>query len=116
MAVERFALEWISAWNSHDIEMIMQHYADQIDFTSPVIQQVGYSKDGKIYDKTALKAYFRLALQKYPDLHFELVQVLSGVGTVVLYYKSIQGKYTAEYMEWDQEDRICVVKAHYSKG
>lgn len=81
---------------------IMQHYVDQMDFTSPVIQQVGYSNEGKIYDKAALKAYFRLALQKYPDLHFELLQVLPGVGSVVLYYKSIQGKYSAGYMEWDQ--------------
>ena len=37
---ERFAAEWIAAWNSHDLETILSHYADDIVFRSPRIAVV----------------------------------------------------------------------------
>ncbi|CAF3935133.1 unnamed protein product, partial [Adineta steineri] len=30
-----FTNEWINSWNCHDIDKIMIHYDDSIDFTSP---------------------------------------------------------------------------------
>ena len=36
----KFAHEWLDAWNKHDVDLIMKHYADSIEFCSPVVQKV----------------------------------------------------------------------------
>ena len=36
----RFAREWVAAWNSHDLERILSHYADDAELTSPLVQKI----------------------------------------------------------------------------
>jgi ketosteroid isomerase-like protein len=31
----RVAGEWFDAWNRHDLEAVLGHYADDVEFTSP---------------------------------------------------------------------------------
>lgn len=112
-AMDNFAQEWIAAWNSHDLDRIMEHYSEQIDFRSPVIRQIGFNEEGIITDKAKLRKYFEKGLQAYPDLRFELEKVLEGLDSVVLYYQSINNKHTAEYMELDASGKVKAVRAHY---
>ena len=28
---ERFAKEWVAAWNSHDLERVLEHYEDDFE-------------------------------------------------------------------------------------
>ena len=56
-----FAQEWLMAWNSHDLNKIMEHYSEKIDFVSPIIQQMGINAEGKISNKSDLKDYFSKA-------------------------------------------------------
>ena len=37
---EQFAADWIAAWNSHDLDRIMTHYADDVELISPVAEQL----------------------------------------------------------------------------
>jgi ketosteroid isomerase-like protein len=110
-----FAQEWINAWNSHDITAIMSHYADDIDFCSPLVAKLGFDPSGRINNKTTLQAYFTTGLSRFPDLHFDLHQVLSGVSSVVLYYTSIGGKKSAEFMQFNESGKVDKVLAHYSE-
>ena len=32
-----FANDWIAAWNAHDLDRIVGHYAQKIEFVSPLI-------------------------------------------------------------------------------
>ena len=107
------ARHWVDAWNQHNIDAIMQHYSEDIDFRSPIIQKMGVNAAGKINSKGELKAYFRNALAKYPELHFELYHILTGVNSIVLFYKSVNDSLSAEYMELDVHGKICKVSAHY---
>ena len=111
-----FAREWLAAWNARSLPSIMQHYADTIEFTSPFIVSVTGDPSGIIRDKAVLESYFDKALQKYPDLRFELQDVLSGMGSVVIYYRSVNGLHAAEVMELDEQDKIIRVQAHYGDG
>lgn len=52
-------------------------------------------------------------LEAYPNLHFELYQVLLGVKSVTLYYKTANDMVAAEVMELNSEGRIVKVIAHY---
>ena len=35
------AHHWVEAWNDHDLERILAHYADDVVFSSPFIQKIG---------------------------------------------------------------------------
>ncbi|WP_318345536.1 nuclear transport factor 2 family protein [Flagellimonas baculiformis] len=110
-----FTQKWLKAWNGHNLDEIMEHYSEDIDFVSPIIQKMGIDPGGRISDKGKLRAYFSEALQKYPDLHFEFYHELTGVGSVVLYYRSVNGSLSAEYMELDGNGKVCKVRAHYTQ-
>ena len=32
---------WVAAWNAHDLDLIMMHYDDAVELTSPVAAQMG---------------------------------------------------------------------------
>ncbi|UYQ93238.1 nuclear transport factor 2 family protein [Chitinophaga horti] len=113
MTAAQFAKEWLAAWNSHDLDAIMHHYAESIIFYSPFIRRVNNDPSGCISDKAVLRAYFERALKGYPDLHFELFQVLEGVGSVVLYYKSVNNNLAAELMVLNEKGKVTEVRAHY---
>ena len=111
---QSFGLEWIAAWNSRDLPRIMSHYSEHIHFQSPYIIRLGMNEQGIIDDKPTLEAYFKKALDVYQDLHFELHEVLTGAGSLVLFYTSVNGRKAAEFMQLDESGKINLVKAHYN--
>lgn len=110
----KIAQEWVTAWNNHDMAAIMGHYADDIEFVSPFIVAINNDDRGMIKGKAALHNYFVKALEKYPELHFDLYHVLVSINSIVVYYQSVAGKLAAEYMELDTHHKIISVKAHYT--
>jgi hypothetical protein len=111
-----FTKEWIDGWNSHDIDKIMIHYDESIDFTSPFIVELNNDPNGRISNKKDLKDYFSRALNKYPDLHFQLLNTLLSVNSLIIYYQSINNMIAAEYFEFNDHGKIIRVKAHYSNN
>jgi hypothetical protein len=85
------ANHWVAAWNIHDLDLIMSHYDDAVELTSPVAAQLLGAPDGKVVGKANLRAYFQRGLQAYPELHFHLQDVLWGINSVVLYYRQSKG-------------------------
>ena len=105
---------WVAAWNAHDLEAIMAHYDDAIELTSPLATQLLGTPDGKVVGKASLRAYFQRGLEAYPDLHFQLVDVLCGVNSALLYYTNQKGTRTAEFMELSATGKVARVVANYS--
>ncbi len=108
---ERFAQEWIAAWNSHDLERILSLYADGIRLTSPIAARLTGSAE--IRGKAALRRYFAQGLACYPDLHFRLLGVFPGCRSLVLHYANQAGTLAAEYMVLDRRLRVVRMVAHY---
>jgi len=108
------ANHWISAWNAHDLDLIMSHYEDAVELTSPVAAQLSGTPDGRVAGKSALRAYFQRGLEAYPELRFHLEDVLWGVNSVVLYYLNQKGTRTAEFMELSANAKVARVVANYS--
>lgn len=113
--MSNFASEWLQAWNSHDLDQIMEHYSEDIVFYSPFIKKVNDEITGCITGKSALREYFKSALSVYTDLHFELYHVLEGVDSHVLYYKSVGNRLAAEMMVLNDDGKIIEVRAHYKE-
>jgi ketosteroid isomerase-like protein len=108
------ANHWVAAWNAHDLDSIMTHYEDAIELTSPVAAQLLGTFDGKVVGKADVKAYFQRGLEAYPELRFQLEDVLWGVNSVVLYYTNQKGTRTGEFMELSAIGKVTRVIAHYN--
>jgi ketosteroid isomerase-like protein len=111
----QFAEEWIEAWNAHDLDAILAHYAEDVEFFSPVVVQLTGIPTGRLNGKEAVRSYFGKGLETHPGLHFELLDVLVGMGSVVLSYRSIGGRLAAEVMELDDERHAVRVLCHYTE-
>jgi predicted ester cyclase len=108
------ANHWIAAWNAHDLDLIMTHYEETIELTSPVAARLLATSDGKVVGKANLRAYFLRGLEAYPELRFYLEDVLWGVNSVVLYYRNQKDTRTAEFMELSATGKVARVVANYS--
>ena len=53
-----FAKNWIGAWNSHHIDAILSHYADDVEFTSPFVVRLLNQLDGTLHGLVELRSYF----------------------------------------------------------
>ena len=110
---EQFAADWIDAWNAHDLDRVMSHYADDFEMSSPVIIEVASVPSGTLRGKAAVGAYWEKALELVPDLHFELISVLVGVTSITLYYKGARGRLVAEVFHFGAEQKVSKAFAHY---
>lgn len=109
-----FASDWIRAWNSHDVDAIMSHYATEVALTSPAAAQLLGDPSGTVRGQEALRNYFQRGLQAYPNLTFRLLDVMRGLNSVVLYYVNQKGTKTGEFMELDSNQKVVRVVANYT--
>ena len=110
---DELAGHWIQAWNEHDLERILAHYADDVVFSSPFIRKVGMSSSGTVSGKEALLTYFTAALARYPTLTFQLRAVFRGIDSVTLLYESVNGLLAAETMILNERHEVSRVLAQY---
>jgi hypothetical protein len=110
---EAFAKEWIEAWNSHNLDRIMSHYSEGLEFSSPFIITVAGEPSGRLKGRAAVRAYWSKAFARQPDLHFRLVTVFSGVASAVIYYQRHDGSYAAEHFEFEPGGKVVKSSAHY---
>jgi len=110
---QQFANEWITAWNNGDMEAIMSHYADEVIFSSPLILKSRTNDKGTIHGKAALKTYFKHALSKNPDLHFDLKHIMVGIKSITLLYTRKQVMPACETMILNEDGLIVEGLSHY---
>ena len=110
----QLARDWLEAWNRHDLEAILSHYADAIEFTSPFVVELMDKPDGKLQGRAAVRYYVARVLATHPDLKFELLQVLPGVRSLTLVYRSVNQSLAAEVMTLDAANQITCLLAHYT--
>jgi hypothetical protein len=109
----KFAEEWIAAWNGHDLERVLSHYTEDFEMSSPFIAAFAGEPSGTLKGKARVGAYWKNALERLPDLQFELLQVFTGVTTVTIYYRAVMGKLATEVFFLDDEGKARKALAHY---
>lgn len=68
--IERFAYEWIEAWNAGDLERLLAHYRDDTIFDSPRAKKL--TGAARIVGKDALRAYWGAAIDRASTRRFVL--------------------------------------------
>ncbi len=109
---EKFAIGWIEAWNSHDMERVMSYYDESLKFSSPKMAMFIPGSSGRLNSKGEVRSYWVKALAARPDLHFELVAVLKGVESVVIHYRGLGGELCAEFFLFGENGLVVESHAH----
>jgi hypothetical protein len=99
--VRDFVGTWLEAWNGHDVEAVLAHFAEDATFTSPVAARILEGSDGVVHGKAALRNYWREGLRRIPDLRFDLVGIYVGVDTIVINYRNQSGGLVNEVLRFD---------------
>lgn len=61
---DQLAQEWLESWNSHDLDRIMGHYNEQIEFVSPFVVKLLNDRTGTVNGKASLRDYFSKRLSQ----------------------------------------------------
>jgi hypothetical protein len=111
-----YAQQWVRAWNAHDVEAVLDHFRDDVLFTSPVAARVVPESGGVVRGKEALRDYWTAALKAYPDLHFELVGVYRGESTLVINYRNHRRELVNEVLTLDGDGLVREGHGTYLDG
>jgi len=110
---EKFAEEWIRAWNSHDLERIFAHYTDDFEMSSPLIVERMGEPSGALRGKASIRPYWSRGLAATPPLRFELEEVLLGVSSIVILYRNAAKRRVAEALFFNEKLQVTRAAAHY---
>ncbi|GAB2824204.1 nuclear transport factor 2 family protein [Actinocorallia aurea] len=104
-AAKRFAAEWEAAWNSHDLDRVLAHYAPEVEFRSQLAARLIEGSDGVIRGIDQLRAYWTEGLRRNPALHFKVTDVQLGLDTIVIAFHHETGQHATEILTF-HHDRI----------
>ena len=113
--IQQLARDWLEAWNRHDLDTILAHYAEDVEFTSPFVAKLTGEPGGTLRGKVSLRGFFAKGLAAYPDLRFKMIQVLVGVNSLTLLYRSVNQFVAAEVMTLNTANQISRVEVHYTQ-
>ena len=104
-----FGQSWGEAWNRRDVEAVLEHFAQDAVFTSPVAKRIGFAPDGVVRGKDDLRRYWTAAMEGNPDLCFTLTAVFQGVETIAIAFRNQEGVDRVEILKFQNG---LVVEGH----
>lgn len=96
----RFSKQSVDAWNSNDLEAVLEHFHDEVVFTAPMAAQLQPEAAGVVRGKPALRRYWTQALQQIPDLRFVINSIYHGIDTIVIAYRNKDNKLVSEVLRF----------------
>ena len=96
-----FSELWVGAWNAHDVESVLDHFDENVVFTSPVAAKLLPETAGVIRGKSALRDYWTQALQHIANLRFVVEGVYEGIDTIVINYRNQDGGLVSEVLRFN---------------
>ena len=113
---ESFAEEWISSWNSHDINKILSHYSEDFIIESRIAFKLVPGSNGKVVGKKAVKEYWIAGLNQNKNFEFKMLEVLIGINGLSIYYlNTATGLRAVEMMLFNQEGKVQKAFVHHSE-
>lgn len=109
-----FAMEWLAAWNAHDLERILELYEPEFELSSPVLAKRVPQSLGHLRGKAAARSYWSAAFAPGVNLRFEHIATHVGVGSLVIHYRGLRGNLCAEFFEFGPSGKVSRSHAHES--
>src|SRR5262249_56788595 len=88
MTHARLVQDWLEGWNTRNLDLLMSHYGDDAVFASPSVLVRQPGSDGRVNGKNAIRELYRRAIESFPNLRFEVEDVIERpYGVIVIYRK-----------------------------
>ena len=114
--VEAFANRWAEAWNRRAVEAVLEHFHEDVVFTSPTALAVVGSP--VVRGKAALREYWAAALARVGSLLFTVDHVLWDSARrelAIIYTSDIDGrsKRVSENLTFDEDGRVVAAEVFH---
>ncbi len=83
------ARAWLTAFNGRDLEALLALYADDAVHTSPKLRVQKPETNGEIRGKSALRAWWRDAMDRLPALRYEPLHLTASHERVFMEYERV---------------------------
>ena len=110
-----FSRAWLADWNSHDLDAIVAHYAEDVVFRSPKVARYTGGVTDVLTGKDALRAYFAAGLAFRTELHFSRALPCWDKSGVALIYAGEDGSTAVETMTLDADGRVAEARVFYDR-
>jgi SnoaL-like domain len=112
-----FAATWAAAWNRREIEPVLEHFAEDVAFTSPTALAVAGVRT--VHGKEALRAYWSAALTRIRSLRFIVDRVVwdpQNRELAIIYTSEIDGttKRVSENLTFDRAGRVVSAEVFHA--
>lgn len=108
------AKNWIEAWNSHDLERILSHYAEDVEFIANTVASRWQRPDGAIKGKADLRRHFARGLELASDLHFEMQGFFTCPRGYAVLYRRENGNCAIDAVRLNEVGMAVSVTAYYA--
>lgn len=113
----KFANEWVAAWNSHNLDRVLEHYTDDFEMSSPFIitSKVG-DPGGTLRGKAKVGAYWEKGIAAQ---NFVLIDVFAGAHSIAIHYERLSSpvgtpnRIAVETEEFNAECKVVRSNAMY---
>lgn len=83
---ENIALKWLSAFNSHNLENLLDLYHENAQHFSPKLKLRHPETNGLIIGKPKLRAWWQDAFARLPHLNYKMTALTSNDGRIFMEY------------------------------
>lgn len=112
----QFAKAWVDAWNAHDLEKVLSYYSEDFTIESPMAVKLYPHSGGTVVGKEEVRKYWTIALEKSPNLRFELLDVLVGVNSIALHlFNAASAKKSVEIVSFNDKSKIYKATVCFSE-
>ncbi|CAN5328605.1 nuclear transport factor 2 family protein [soil metagenome] len=113
--IERIALKWFEAFNTHDLEALLLLYHNEAKHFSPKLKIRKPETNGLVVGKSALRAWWKDAFERLPTLNYQATSLTANENRVFMeYIRKVEGEdnmLIAELLEI--EDGLIVASRVY---
>lgn len=103
--------KWIEGWNEHNIEKIMECYADTAELYDPKIKEI-YPETLTLVGKENIKKYYEIILKVFPQIKIQPLGLwIKGHDALLEYYI-----YTSEDAKADVVSKFYLNKEYKIQG
>ncbi len=87
------AIAWFEAFNTHNLELLLELYHDDAVHYSPKLKIRQPETNGLIKGKDALRAWWRDSFERLPTLNYELISLTANEDRVFMeYIRHVKGE------------------------
>jgi hypothetical protein len=112
---KQLASAWINAWNTGELDKIMEYYADDVELYSPFVIDRWDIPEGKLRGKQKLQEHFAKAFEISPVRNLNLLEILFGVNSFIIVYRNKEGNASADLVELNEKGKVKTVRSYYGK-